>query len=270
MLDGYAIGQAGPVRTEVTELLREWGVELEPMQRSYGDWNEILFGRRSDGPCVIKVCGPDHSGADEVTALRAWDGHGAVRLLESTDDVLLLERLDPDRTLAKVPVSEAIGIVGELVRRLSIPAPAGLPLLSAEARAIAEDPIDADLIPSSWLTQVRQLAVELAREPCDVLVHGDLHGDNVLSGSREPWLAIDPKPVAGAPERGFAEFIWTRADEIDNIPATVRCLADAAKLDLERCRAWTLVRTTSYLNWGVNNGLTEDPVRCRRIIADLI
>ena len=29
-----------------------------------------------------------------------------------------------------------------------------------------------------------------------VLVNQDLHGDNVLAAQREPWLLIDPKPLA--------------------------------------------------------------------------
>src|SRR6266567_6137524 len=32
-----------------------------------------------------------------------------------------------------------------------------------------------------------------------VLVHGDLHHDNVLSSARAGWLAIDPKGVAAEP-----------------------------------------------------------------------
>ena len=35
-----------------------------------------------------------------------------------------------------------------------------------------------------------------------VLLHQDLHGDNVLAAQREPWLVIDPKPLVG--EREFA------------------------------------------------------------------
>ena len=32
-----------------------------------------------------------------------------------------------------------------------------------------------------------------------VLLHQDLHADNVLRAEREPWLAIDPKPLAADP-----------------------------------------------------------------------
>ena len=32
-----------------------------------------------------------------------------------------------------------------------------------------------------------------------MLLHGDLNPTNVLSAEREPWLAIDPKPMVGDP-----------------------------------------------------------------------
>ena len=34
----------------------------------------------------------------------------------------------------------------------------------------------------------------------DRLVNQDLHAWNVLRATREPWLAIDPKPLVGEPE----------------------------------------------------------------------
>src|SRR5205807_836745 len=45
-----------------------------------------------------------------------------------------------------------------------------------------------------------------------VLVHQDLHGDNVLAAQREPWLVIDPKPLAA--EREFAVAPIVRSDEL--------------------------------------------------------
>src|SRR5688572_6817005 len=38
-----------------------------------------------------------------------------------------------------------------------------------------------------------------ASAPARVVVHGDLHHDNVLRAEREPWLAIDPHGVVGDP-----------------------------------------------------------------------
>ena len=45
-----------------------------------------------------------------------------------------------------------------------------------------------------------------------MLVHQDLHGDNVLAAQREPWLVIDPKPLAG--EREFAVAPIVRSAEL--------------------------------------------------------
>ena len=40
-----------------------------------------------------------------------------------------------------------------------------------------------------------------------VLVNQDMHADNVLHAEREPWLAIDPKPLAGEREFGIAALV---------------------------------------------------------------
>jgi streptomycin 6-kinase len=39
----------------------------------------------------------------------------------------------------------------------------------------------------------------IASSESPVLLHGDLHHFNILSARRQPWLAIDPKGVAGEP-----------------------------------------------------------------------
>lgn len=40
-----------------------------------------------------------------------------------------------------------------------------------------------------------------------VLLHQDLHADNVLRAGREPWLVIDPKPLTGEREFGVAPIV---------------------------------------------------------------
>ena len=46
------------------------------------------------------------------------------------------------------------------------------------------------------------------------MIHGDLHYENVLAADREPWLAIDPKPMAGDPHYEVAPMLWNRWDEV--------------------------------------------------------
>ena len=44
-------------------------------------------------------------------------------------------------------------------------------------------------------------------------------------------------------------------------------IADAAGLDHDHAQAAAIFRTVDYWLWGLRNGLTEDPVRCARLLA---
>jgi streptomycin 6-kinase len=81
-----------------------------------------------------------------------------------------------------------------------------------------------------------------------VLLHQDLHGDNVLSAEREPWLAIDPKPLVGEREFGIAPIV--RSCELGHSKPDVlgrfdRLVSDLG-LDRERARGWTIAQTIAW------------------------
>ncbi len=93
----------------------------------------------------------------------------------------------------------------------------------------------------------------MADEPGDRLLHWDLHDENVLASTRAPWLAIDPKPLAGDP--GFE--LWPAlANRFD--PADVRwrfdAMTDVLGLDRARARAWTYGRLLQNSLWDVEDG----------------
>ena len=92
------------------------------------------------------------------------------------------------------------------------------------------------------------------------VIHGDLHYENVLAGDRERWLAIDPKPMNGDPHYEVAPMLWNRWDELagyvrDGVRRRLSALVDAAGLDADRARAWTIVRVMQNAMWE----LTETP-----------
>jgi streptomycin 6-kinase len=127
-------------------------------------------------------------------------------------------------------------------------------------------------LPRAWVDRAAALARALAADAGAALVHTDLHYGNVLAGPRRAWLAIDPRPVAGHPERSVPELLWWRLDPAAH-PAEVRALLDAlvaaGALDRTRARDWAIVRAVDYWLWGLAAGLTEDPVRCARILEAL-
>ncbi|WP_020580402.1 aminoglycoside phosphotransferase family protein [Actinopolymorpha alba] len=255
-----------------------WGLEVTG-PALHGDVNLVLPVRRGGEACVLKLCWPEHNIAGEASALRAWNGRGAVRLLEESVDEggLLLERLDSGRSLRDLPLLTAAGIAGALIRQLAVPAPAGLLLLVDIAGEFADsahhqqESLGAPL-PARWVDLAVGLAVDLAADAGTWAVHADLHYGNVLAARRAPWLVIDPKAVAGDPEYSVPELMWTRLDEAEDatgVRTLLATLVDAGGLDAARARAWTIVRAVDYWLWGLGAGLTEDPVRCRRLLDTL-
>jgi hypothetical protein len=69
------------------------------------------------------------------------------------------------------------------------------------------------------------------------------------------------------------ELLWTRDDYMESdasIRQMLAAIVGAGGLDLEQARRWVIVRCVDYLLWGLGHGLTEDPVRCRRILQAVL
>jgi streptomycin 6-kinase len=81
-----------------------------------------------------------------------------------------------------------------------------------------------------------------------VLLHQDLHADNVLRSERGPWLVIDPKPLTG--EREFSLAPIVRSFELGHSQRAVRRRLDRLSADLgldrERARGWALAQTVAW------------------------
>lgn len=264
----------GALPARVDALCATWDLVLDDTPPLAGALALVVLVRRGRQPLALRVSWPEHDLAAEVVALRAWDGRGAVRLLEvhPDGDALLLERLDPHRTLRGLPLEEAAPLAGGLLATLAVPAPPGLPTLTGvaaqfAARAAERDRALGGPVPPPTLARAVQLAATLPTD-AGLLVHGDLHWGNVLADGAGGWRAIDPKPVSGDPAVGLAELLWTRADELataDDLRRLLHRIADAAGLDADRAAGWTVVRAVDYWLWGLENGLTEDPLRCARL-----
>lgn len=217
-------------------------------------------------PAVLKLQILDEESEGEPVALRAWDGDGAVRLLDHDEPTgtMLLERLDENRMLSHVPdTHRAVVTIAELLAHLtSFPAPPGMRSLGDIARAMLDlTPWAVGRIPDAETRRaVADLAAavrEVVDEPGDRLLHWDLHFDNVLACDRAPWLAIDPKPLAGDP--GFE--LWPALDnrfDPDDILWRFDAMTDVLALDRDRARAWTLARLLQNALWDIEDGRPLD------------
>ncbi|MFI9341312.1 aminoglycoside phosphotransferase family protein [Streptomyces sp. NPDC052773] len=237
--------------------------ELRPDGPSmYGVCALVLPVLRADGTrAVLKFQLPDEETEGEPVALRAWDGDGAVRLLDHDPDTgtMLLERLDPARMLSHVADSrEAVLVIARLLAHLTArPAPPELRRLGALAPVMLERTRRAlervpDPEPRRLLADCAAALREVADEPGDRLLHWDLHYDNVLAADRADWLAIDPKPLAGDPGFDLFPALANRFDA-DEIHWRFDALTDTLTLDRPRARAWTLARVLQTCLWNLED-----------------
>ena len=184
------------------ECAAAWGLELEE------PYDTPLSLVVPAGDAVLKLNAPSHFEADhEADALARWKGRGAARLLARDDArrALLVERCVPGTPLALSGEDETAVIADVLARLPHDPGPDHhFRRLADEAGRWAEE------VPERYERGGRPFERALLDAAVDVfrsvdpdagrLVNQDLHAWNVLRATREPWLAIDPKPLVGEPE----------------------------------------------------------------------
>jgi streptomycin 6-kinase len=219
---------------------------------------------------VLKVAFPDDESEHEHLALQHWNGRGAVRLLRADPHrtAMLLERLRPER-LTETWDLEACEVVAGLYPLLHVPAPPQLRLLTTYVARwtdqLAALPRSAPL-PRRLVEQAVSLGRDFVTDEASTgtMIHADLHYENVMAADREPWLAIDPKPVSGDPHYEPAPMLWNRTEELDGdlrngLRRRFHTLVDHAGLDEHRARDWVVVRMMHNALWAIQ----DDPALLR-------
>jgi streptomycin 6-kinase len=247
----------------VAECARRWSLDLEaPIETPF---SLVLPA----GDVVLKLTAPsDDDARHEGDALAIWRGGGAVQLLGRDDELgaLVLERCVPGTRLWDAEVDE-IDVIAGLLPRLQIE-PDGatpVPLLADAADRWAED------VPRWYGAAGRPFERALLEAALDVyrtvdrsagwLVNQDLHGANVLSAVREPWLVIDPQPLVGERE-------LEASAPLRNTLHVARWLDALEELgfDRERARGWGVAHNLAWA-WDERRGWLEQHVEeARRIL----
>jgi streptomycin 6-kinase len=240
----------------VEECQEKWSLLLgDPFAYAYASL-AVPATLPDGGEAVLKICLPHRESEYEAEALAQWNGRGAVHLLahDSERRALLLERCRPGSHLRELAPDAALDVIVGLLPRLWIPAGEPFRPLADEAEWWASylpekweragEPFEQELLEAA-LEAVSQLVPTQGEA---VLVNQDLHADNILRAEREPWLAIDPKPLLGEREFGLAPVI--RAFELGHSEQNVRHRLDRLTADLglerERARGWALAQTLAW------------------------
>lgn len=261
----------------VEQQCRRWGLTVDG-PAWHGSNALVLPVRRGTEPLALRLA-PLSDAAADVAPLRFWAGRGMAQLVAEDLDAgaVLLERLDGHRTLMTEPLDLAAEQLGLIMRTLAVPADESIMFTGdVVAGRIGEFAPQWEALGQPLSRHVLDQAIEAGRALTDVdgtlAANGDLHHDQVLAATRAPWLCVDARLLRGDRAYDLARCLWTRIDEMADdtmIIEQLTTIADAGEIDHDHARRSALFRTVDYWLWGLANGLTEDPVRCARLIAAL-
>jgi streptomycin 6-kinase len=206
---------------------------------------------------VLKLVFPHREAEHEADALAVWNGEGAVRLLAVDDEgwAFVMERCEPGELLAGSDSDAALDVLVAVLPRLWLSVTEPFHTLADEvavwldeiprAWELAERPIDRSLV-----DETMEALLELSTSQGEqVLLHQDLHTDNVLAAERESWLVIDPKPLRGEREFSVAPIVrdYVLGHSQRDVIRRLDRLTSELGLDRDRARWWTIGQTVAWM-----------------------
>jgi streptomycin 6-kinase len=243
----------------VQALAEAWALTVAEALPSEGCTAWVAPAQRADGSeAVLKIGLPFPETRFEAEAMRLFDGRGAARVLELSEDgrAMLLERCLPGTDLWSLGEEEGNAVGAALLRWLWRELPAGAPFDRMPERVESwGEWLDRKGAAAGYDTEMMEQAMAIARrlaasQPAEVLVHGDFHPGNVLAAHREPWLAIDPQPLVGDPAYDIAQWLGNRCEAAQKSADPVAALRWQAEqmsalldLDPDRVARWAFAKS---------------------------
>ncbi len=206
----------------------------------------------------------------ELDAAEWFGGHGVVRVLEidRSRGAVLLERALPGTRLRDLWPDDdeaATAAAADVMAALWRAPAAGLafPTVQHWGRLLE---------PGSRAAGVFSELCGSMADP--VVLHGDLHHDNVLRSGYDNWLAIDPKGVVGEPAYETGALMRNPFPGLLDVPDPARVLrrradqlSERLDVDAARVRGWAYAQAVLAGVWAESDG--EDPAFWRAV-ADLL
>ena len=276
----------------VQQAAQRWQLDLGEPSQDAGAGFVCLARDGQDRPCVLKVAFPHDEHLSGVQAMRIYDGRGCVRVLDTAEDdsQVLMERIVPGTQLHELrDEAEEARIVARVMRSLHRPPPTEhtLPPHSSWAdkalRYIAASDVDESLLPARLVRGLEETISDLASLHRPVVLHGDLHHENILSDSRQDqgdngqshWLAIDPKGLVGDPVLDVGRYIQNKnqhgADQAARTQLRLDVLAQELEEPAQRLRAAAAVDVIICMGWELEKpDIDVEDLSRRRDLATII
>ncbi len=225
-------------------------------------YNYVASGFQGNTPIILKLS-LDHQGLErEAFALACFRGYGAVDVMEKGPGWLLLEKAVPGISLKSYfpgKEIEAIHITCDVIKKLQL----SPPLLTHDFPHIHDwlSALDRGVdIPGIYLQKAKEL-YDMMLGSCgpDLLLHGDLHPDNILQKGND-WVVIDPKGVIGEPSFEVAAFIYNPIPDLliqENphhiIQTRIDIFSKELNMPAQRIKAWCFIRVVLAWVWAMED-----------------
>ncbi|MBD5154816.1 MAG: phosphotransferase [Oscillibacter sp.] len=197
--------------------------QLDALSPVYEGTSKAVYQAESMeyGPVILKINPNLQEAEHETAALSAGTGGGYCKLYASnlTLGLLLEERICPGISLRREPDPvQRIACFHKIFRRIHTNAPSNgetyLDWLERAETFCQHDPAGSALREDA--RRARQIGESMfAAYPERVLLHGDLHHDNILLDAQSGYRAIDPKGIAGPPIFDIPRFLLNELEPED-------------------------------------------------------
>ncbi|WP_035430071.1 aminoglycoside phosphotransferase family protein [Bacillus sp. UNC322MFChir4.1] len=249
-------------------------------------YNYVSLAQKENGQDVVLKLGvPSEDLKNEIEALFYFQGEGTVTLLDSDLELgfILLEYLKPGMSLAHIDNEEkATNIIGKTMKKLWKPVPAQhtFPSIEQWANGLQRLRVHFDgetgPLPKDLVEKAEDLFPQLIKTISKpLLLHGDLHHDNVLCMGEDRWVAIDPKGVIGEAEYETIAYLrnhlFNKTNPKKVLANRVQQLAEELQLDKERILSWGLSHCilSSWWYFESHGRVAKETIACARWFNEL-
>ncbi|MDU1892896.1 MAG: aminoglycoside phosphotransferase family protein [Dysgonomonas sp.] len=191
-----------------------------------------------------------------------WNGVGAVKVFEYSDDAILMERIANDYSLTAMAINnqddKATQIICNVANLLHSYNHDSYPeLVTLEHRFV-----DLFLFADKYgevFKRCADIAKNLLKNQQDrVILHGDLHHENILHSANRGWLAIDPKGIIGERAFDYVNILCNPNAEValkkGRFLCQIELISKEAKISCENVLKWAAAWSGLSAIWSLNEG----------------
>lgn len=227
-------------------------------------FNYVASGYQNDNPIILKIGMNSKALTKESSCLKAFAKHAVAEVIADDTNMIIMQRAVPGSTLKDhfpdndIDATKILCAKLKELHKASIPESHNFYHLSELFKTL-DQKLD---IPDEILSKAKHLKDDLLKSTTKkVLLHGDLHHDNILKNG-DNWLVIDPKGFIGDPAFEPAAYLCNPIPELlqENQPREIienRINICSAELDIDfrRIAGWLYAKSVLCWAWSLEDNL---------------